>query len=134
MDDEQHKINLVCNCDQCIGENIREKSLKLYDHLKLIINKHKISSGESIYQVDEININCANFFEELCDIVGYYKSSDDIEIKNTDDEIEVDEIDDKSIEEVEKFEEDQEVEEEMLEVDEEIVKPIFEEDNSIERG
>lgn len=97
MDDEQHKLYEICNCDACIGENIREKSLKLYDHLKLIINKHKISSGEAIYQVDSININCANFFEELCDIVGYYKPSDDIEIKDTDDKIEIDEVDEEDV-------------------------------------
>jgi hypothetical protein len=37
------------------------------------VNKYKPSCPESINQVDEINLACTDFVEEICNCVGYYE-------------------------------------------------------------
>jgi hypothetical protein len=46
---------------------------ELWNICKRFINKYKPSCAESINQVDEINLACSDFVEEICECVGYYE-------------------------------------------------------------
>ena len=52
---------------------------ELWNICRNFVKKYKPSCPESIQQVDEINLACTDFVEEICGCVGYYDSESEKE-------------------------------------------------------
>jgi len=50
----------------------------LWNLCRKFINDHKPSCPEAIYQVDDINLACTDFAEEICSCVGFYNKESEL--------------------------------------------------------
>lgn len=63
--------------DELIAEPSEGQLKKLWEACRGFVDKHDITCGEGVYQVDAVSLDSLEFVEQVCEIVGYVPIPDD---------------------------------------------------------
>lgn len=72
--EEGYDKGFIAGCDSVVDESKHQ----LWTWCKTFIKQQRISSPESIYQMDNVSEHSPEFIKGVCDIVGYEVEDDEI--------------------------------------------------------